>query len=92
MKYSIESKGSDVKITVEQVGNKQSGLMAEFKECAEGRCSCPTPQYAKVEAIEIKPGRDRVDIALKAKPGQEIDQADINKCLEHTAKKVSQCC
>ncbi len=88
MKYSIKAKGSDLKITVEQAGSKQAQLMEELKECAEGRCSCPTPQYGKLESIEIKPSNDKVDIALKAKPGEKIDQVDIDKCLEHTAKKI----
>jgi len=89
MKYSIESQGDDVTITIEQVGDKQVELMAEFNECAEGRCTCPSPQYAKVEAIRIKPTTGKIDISLTAKPGEKIDHADIAKCLEHTTKKVS---
>lgn len=88
MKYSIKAKGADLKISVEQVGGKQAQLMQELKECAEGRCSCPTPQYEKLESIKIVPGSDKVDIALKAKPGEKIDQADIDKCLEQTSKKI----
>ncbi len=86
--YSVKGDGSSVKITVEEVGSKQAELMKEFNECAEGRCSCPTAQYAKVESMQITPGEDRLSITLKAKPGEEIDQADINKCLEHTTRKV----
>lgn len=88
MKYSIKEEGSDLKIAVEQIGGKQSQVLQELKECAEGRCSCPTPQYDKLEAIEINAGNDKIDIGLKAKAGQKIDESDINKCLEHTAKKV----
>ncbi len=88
MKYSIQKKASELKITVEDARDKQSRLIEELKECAEGRCSCPTPQYAKLEAIEIQQAADKVEIALKAKRGEKIDQADIDKCLEHTAKKI----
>ncbi len=88
MKYSIKAEGSDLRIAVEKVGGKQAQLTEELKECAEGRCSCPTPQYGKLESIEIRPGSDKVEIALKAKPGEKIDQTDIEKCLEHTVKKV----
>ncbi len=88
MKYLIKPEGSDLKITVEQLGDKQAALMEELKACAEGRCSCPTPQYSKLEAIDIKPGTDKVEIALKAKPGEKIDQADIAKCLEETTTKA----
>ncbi len=88
MKYSVEGEGSNVKITVEEVGSKQAELMEGFTACAEGRCSCPTTQYAKVESVQITPGKDRLSITLKANPGEEIDQADINNCLEDTTRKV----
>ncbi len=89
MNYSIEEKDSGLKITAEQLGDKQSQLMKELKKCAEGHCSCPTPQYAKLESIEVKPGVEKVEIALKAKPGEKIDQADINRCLEEMSKKLA---
>ena len=88
MRYSVKGDGSNLKILVEDVGAKQAELMKELNECAEGRCSCPTPQYAKVESMQITPGSDQLTITLKAKPGQEIDQEDINRCLEHTTQKV----
>lgn len=88
MKYSVEGNGSEVRIAVEQVGESQAALMAEFSKCAQGNCTCPSPQYAKLESIEVKPGTGRVDISLKAKPGEIIDQADINRCLEATTNKA----
>lgn len=88
MRYSVKGDGSNMKILVADVGAKQAELMKELNECAEGRCSCPTPQYAKVESMQITPGSDQLTITLKAKPGEEIDQEDINRCLEHTTRKV----
>jgi hypothetical protein len=92
MKYTIESEGGNVNITIEKVGGYQKRLMEELKECAEGRCSCQTPEYKKVESMQVKPEGDKVDITLKAKAGEKIDQGDINKCLEHTTKKAEKCC
>lgn len=88
MKYSVEGDGPNVKITIGEVGSKHAELMKELNECAEGRCSCPTAQYAKVESMQIRPEQDRLRITLKAKPGEKIDQDDINNCLEHTTQKV----
>lgn len=59
MKYSVEGDGTNVKITVKAGGTKQADLMKELKECAEGRCSCPTPQYANVQTIQIAPSADQ---------------------------------
>lgn len=89
MKYSIKPDSTGLSISVQQVGTKQKQLLEEFKECAEGRCTCPTTQYGKVESIEIAPGPDKIDIKLKAQAGQQIEQDDIEKCLEHTTAKVS---
>ena len=89
MKYSVKPDRSGLNIRVEQVGTRQKQLLEEFKECAEGRCTCPTAQYEKLESIEIAPGPDRIDIKLKAQAGQSIEQGDIETCLEHTTAKVA---
>jgi len=70
MKYSVQGDGSNLKITVKEVGDKQADLMKELNECAEGRCSCPTPQYAKVQEIRVAPSADQVIVTLTAKPGE----------------------
>jgi hypothetical protein len=88
MNYSVKGDGSTVNITVKEVGNKQADLMKELNECAEGRCSCPTPQYAKVQKMQIASTADQLVVTLTAKPGETIDQADIDKCLDHTTRKV----
>lgn len=88
MKYSVQGDGSKVKITVDEVGSKQAALLKEFNECAEGRCTCPTTQYEKVESMQVTPGQDQLSITLTAKPGEAMDHADFNRCLEHTTRKV----
>jgi hypothetical protein len=89
MKYSVEGDGSNVNITVDAPGAQQHALMEELNECAEGRCSCPTPQYAKVQSMQITPRGSGVTITLKAKTGETVDHGDIKKCLDHTTRKVA---
>lgn len=88
MKYSVKADGSNVEITVTEVGTKQAALLTELNECVEGRCSCPTPQYAKVQEMQIAPSADQVVVKLTAKSGESIDHSDILKCLDHTTRKV----
>lgn len=88
MNYSVQGDGSNVKITVKKVGDKQADLLEELNECAEGRCSCPTTQYAKVQEMQIAASVDQVVVTLTAKPGEIIDQADIDNCLDHTTRKL----
>ena len=89
MKYAIKTKPQGLEIKVEGLGDKQREVLESLQECATGKCSCPTNQYEKLEAIEISPGAESVSIELKAKPGETIRQSDIKRCLEYTANQVA---
>lgn len=88
MKYSINSDAQGVKIKAQVEGAKQQKLLEELQKCASGQCSCPSPQYAKLEDIQISQDAAGVSVNLKPKAGEVIDEADIAKCLDHTAKQL----
>ena len=50
MKAEIKKHDSGLDISVEQVGDNQQALLDAFQECQEGRCSCQTTEYQKLEA------------------------------------------
>ena len=89
MKYAIQQKAQGLEIKVEDLGDSQQKVLESLQACAEGRCSCPTNQYEKLDAIHIRPSPDSVSIELKAKAGETVRQADIEKCLEYTAEQVA---
>jgi hypothetical protein len=88
MDYQIKEKkdGLHIEATVPAEAHQQ--LMEELGKCAAGTCSCPSTQYEKMAAIEVVPGPAGVTIDLQAKPGETIDRADIERCLEYTAKQL----
>lgn len=88
MKNTIETTPDGLTIRVEAPPEKQAALLDELAKCAAGTCSCPTPQYEKLQSIDIDAQPSGVTIALKAKLGEQIDVADIEKCLDHTAKQA----
>lgn len=88
MKYSVAGNKSTLRIEIESDGEKQHKLMEALQECAEGRCTCPTNQYEKLQAIDIAPGAKALNVTLTAKPGEAIDRAAIDKCLEYTATQA----
>jgi hypothetical protein len=88
MKSSIEHTAEGLRIQVAVPQEKQAELIQELGKCAGGTCSCPTPQYEKLSAIDLKTTPEGVRVDLKVKPGEQVDVADIEKCLEHTAKQV----
>ena len=90
MKYSIEENENNLDISVDDVKDKKEKLLQAFQECQQGRCSCPTEEYKKLESLDIKQSEQGMQLHLKAKDGTILDKAEINRCLEYTTKRVEQ--
>ena len=88
MKHTIEQTAHGLRISAEAPQDKQKGLLDELAKCAAVTCSCPTPQYEKLSAISVKAEVGGVIVDLKVKPGEQIDTADIEQCLVHTAQQA----
>lgn len=88
MKHTIEQTIDGVQINAAVPIEKQKPLLEEFSKCAAGTCSCPTPQYEKVASMNVTANESGVTVNLKLKDGETIDVADIERCLEHTAKTI----
>jgi len=88
MKYQIATKPSGIEIEVSGVEGKEQQLLEAFRECQEGRCTCPTQEYEKLDSLEIEKSPGTINLRLKAKPGAEFDQREIQRCFEHTEARV----
>lgn len=88
MNHTVEQTNDGVRISAIAGPEKQKALLEEFAKCAAGTCSCPTPQYEKVESMDVTAQDSGVTVNLKIKPGQTIDVADIERCLVHTAQTI----
>ena len=88
MKHTVETTSDGIRIDASVRGDQQQQLLEEFAKCAAGSCSCPTPQYEKVQSMDFQPQPGGVIVNLQVKPGEAIDVADIEQCLEHTARLV----
>ena len=86
-RFKVSEKGPGLQITIDQLGTKQEKVLAALQECAEGRCTCPTAQYERLESVEIAPGDEKIDIELRPKAGETIDRQAIDRCLEYTANQ-----
>ncbi len=89
MEAKIKSTETGIQIDVTDLEGKKDQLLEAFQECSEGRCTCPTQEYEKVEALEVIDSGDAIELSIKAKEDQQIDTAEIEKCLEYTKKRVS---
>lgn len=88
MKHTVEKTDAGLRITAAVATDKQAALLEEFNKCASGTCSCPTPQYGRLQTINVQAQPGGVSVELTAKAGEIIDTEDIERCLEHTAKQV----
>ena len=89
MKYVIKEKNNNIDISVDNEKDNKEKLLKAFKECQEGRCSCPTEEYKKLDSFEIEDNDKTIQLHFKSKAGTKIDKEEINQCLEYTAKQIS---
>lgn len=87
-RYRIDQEGSVVSIELTELAGRQDELLDAFRECQEGRCTCPTDEYRKVASMDVKADEGRIAIRLSSKPGERLDSAEIDTCLDHTVGKV----
>lgn len=88
LKYKVESNENGINIDVSESKSKQEKLLEAFRECQEGRCSCPTKEYSKLASLVIESNKDLIRLELKSKPDEHFDDKEISKCLEYTKAKV----
>ena len=89
MKYKVESAENEVNIEVTETKGNQDKLLQAFQECQEGRCTCPTQEYSKLDSLVIESDEDTIKLKLKSKPDVKFDESEIGKCLEYTKEKVT---
>lgn len=88
MKRAVRSNPEGLIIEVSEISGQQGQLLAEFRACQEGRCSCPTNEYEKLDSLNIEAASGKVRLSLKAKSGHVLDGSEIQKCLDHAEKKL----
>ena len=89
MKSKITKNDHGIEINITEVKGKKNELLEAFQECSEGRCSCPTQEYEKVETLNIIDNEKSIQLSIKSKENEVIDTKEIEKCLEYTKNKVS---
>lgn len=88
VKHIVKSSSEGLTIEISETSGQQEQLLAEFQACQEGRCSCPTSEYEKLDSLRIEAVSGKVRLSLRAKSGQVLDGSEIQKCLNHTEKKL----
>jgi hypothetical protein len=90
MKRSVVKKTDGLEIEVSDVEGKEDQFLEAFQECAEGRCTCPTQEYTKLEQLHVEQGSRGITLRLVAKKPRQLDQAEIERCLDYTQERVEE--
>ena len=90
MKYKIDTNDGGLDISINDVKSKKKELLEAFQECKEGRCSCPTEEYKKLESLQIEEDENNIKLHLKSKNGEELDKEEITKCIEYTENRAKE--
>ena len=90
MKSKITKNELGIAIDITEVEGKKEKLIEAFQECSEGRCTCPTQEYEKVEKLDIIASEKSIQLSIKSKKDETINTKEIEKCLEYTKNRVSE--
>ncbi len=88
MKRVIRPISEGLTIEISETAGKEEPLLKAFQECQEGRCSCPTDEYSKLDSLEVEKSNGNINLRLKAKKGQEFNKNEIEKCLDYADEQV----
>lgn len=86
--YRIREDKTAVLIEVTEVGTKKRQFLDAFAQCQAGQCACPTDEYSKLASMEVTGAGDSITVRLQTKPGEKLDTAQIESCLDYTAAKI----
>lgn len=91
MKSKIHKEDDHVIINITQIDDDQDAILQNLHACKEGKCSCPTNEYEKLENLEITIDTDlqEIKVDLKPKKNQAFALNEIEKCLDHTASTLA---
>jgi len=88
-RYTINQGEGELTIRVTETGSSGDRLLSAFRDCQEGRCDCPTDEYQKIASLSVeREANDAIAVRLVPKPGQRLDESEIDTCLQHTVAKT----
>ena len=91
MKSNIKTEKDHILINISETGNDRDAILQNLNECKEGKCSCPTNEYEKLNKMDITFNEVNNDIIIELEPKKDesIAISEIENCLDYTASHLS---
>ncbi len=92
MDARISTQDSNVQIDLTDLNGEEEKFVQAFRQCIEEQCGCPIQEYQRMQSLRVRDGNGAVHVAIMPRDGQLIEPADIQQCIDHTHKRVSDNC
>ena len=91
MKSELKKKDEHVIINISEIGDDKDLILKSLYDWKDGKCSCPTNEYEKLETLDINSDDNLQEIIvdLGPKKDERIAISDIENCLNYTASQIS---
>lgn len=86
--YTVTRKPNGLQIHVQNTGGQEQGLLHALQECQDGRCSCPSAEYVKLQSMQVTVTPDTVDVDLQARSGTDLDPVAVQNCLDYIVTRL----
>lgn len=87
--YNIKKVEKDLVIDIKDISSNKDEILANFNDCKEGKCSCPTDEYKKLKDMKINFTDNEIEITIAPKENTEFNKKEIGKCLDFSINNKS---
>jgi len=82
--YTIEEQGGVLEVRITGFRGPVDDILAAFRSCQEGSCSCPTDEYENLQSLDVETTERGITLRLTPKPAARFDRTNIERCLDFT--------
>ena len=85
--YTIEDEGGVLEVRITGFEGPVDNILAAFRSCQEGSCSCPTDEYENLESLDVETTGGTITLRLTPKPAAHFDRSNVARCLDFTLRE-----
>lgn len=82
--YEIVKEDKNVEINIKTNDYDKEKLLEYFNNCKDGKCTCPTEEYYKIETMNINENNGYLNISLNPKIDEELNVDELSECVNYT--------
>jgi len=85
--YTIDDRDGVLEVRITGFEGPVDDILAAFRSCQEGSCSCPTDEYENLESLDVETTGGTITLRLTPKPAAQFDRSNVARCLDFTLRE-----